>query len=472
LNVRTGGILTVSDGNLSIADRSGSTGNGVKGVVNLSDPGSKIDILGPGADLVLAARTRTATYTQTDGTVSINDTIDVASQSGSSTGTTFNVSGGTITTGTSNGATAGNFFLGRGASVGATVNISGTAVVNVGNRFLMGGTDSPTAPALPTAISTGVVTNQSGGTLNTDADIRVADAFISPTSDATYNLSGTGIINSTTGGLIGRQGTGKFIQTGGTANFNGALSIGNRETATTTTANGLYKISAGTLIITAASPAVALDIAPKGTGEFRLVGDDGTVTVNGDLSVSSTADGNGKLAYEFETGDLLSQINVTGTATFNAGAILALDSANASPTQTSYDLLTAASIVDSGISFSGPAGWAYQIVAGGNGQILRAVQTGPAGVPGDYNNNGTVDAADYVLWRNGGPLQNEIDNPGTVTAADYDAWRANFGKPGSGAGTSTTQVPEPAAGVLILISLMAAARFQLRREARISNPTI
>ena len=27
-----------------------------------------------------------------------------------------------------------------------------------------------------------------------------------------------------------------------------------------------------------------------------------------------------------------------------------------------------------------------------------------AGVLGDYNNNGTVDAADYVLWRNGGPL--------------------------------------------------------------------
>ena len=26
----------------------------------------------------------------------------------------------------------------------------------------------------------------------------------------------------------------------------------------------------------------------------------------------------------------------------------------------------------------------------------------PAGVAGDYNNNGVVDAADYVLWRNGG----------------------------------------------------------------------
>src|SRR3954468_9066969 len=36
----------------------------------------------------------------------------------------------------------------------------------------------------------------------------------------------------------------------------------------------------------------------------------------------------------------------------------------------------------------------------------------PVSVQGDYNNNGVVDAADYVLWRNGGPLQNEVDTPG------------------------------------------------------------
>ena len=59
-----------------------------------------------------------------------------------------------------------------------------------------------------------------------------------------------------------------------------------------------------------------------------------------------------------------------------------------------------------------------------------------AGVLGDYNNNGKVDAADYVLWRNGGPLSNEVDTPGTVNAADYTEWRARFGNPGSGAGSA------------------------------------
>jgi hypothetical protein len=52
------------------------------------------------------------------------------------------------------------------------------------------------------------------------------------------------------------------------------------------------------------------------------------------------------------------------------------------------------------------------------------------GVFGDYNGNGSVDAADYVQWRNGGPLLNEVGGAATLgitDAADYDAWRARFG---------------------------------------------
>jgi hypothetical protein len=76
----------------------------------------------------------------------------------------------------------------------------------------------------------------------------------------------------------------------------------------------------------------------------------------------------------------------------------------------------------------------------------------PQGVPGDYNNNGVVDAADYVLWRKGGQLQNEVDNPGTVNAADYTAWRTRFGNT-SGSGLSAGAVPEPSAILLIVAGL-------------------
>jgi hypothetical protein len=68
------------------------------------------------------------------------------------------------------------------------------------------------------------------------------------------------------------------------------------------------------------------------------------------------------------------------------------------------------------------------------------------GVAGDYNGNGVVDGPDYVLWRHGGPLQNEVDNPGVVDAGDYTEWRARFGNTvGSGSGLgSVSAVPEPA----------------------------
>jgi len=82
--------------------------------------------------------------------------------------------------------------------------------------------------------------------------------------------------------------------------------------------------------------------------------------------------------------------------------------------------------------------------------------SGPAGVAGDYNNNGTVDAADYVLWRNGGPLQNEIATVGSVTPEDYTEWKARFGNvSGSGAGLYSAAVPEPATVLLSLFGLSA-----------------
>jgi serralysin len=54
-------------------------------------------------------------------------------------------------------------------------------------------------------------------------------------------------------------------------------------------------------------------------------------------------------------------------------------------------------------------------------------------LPGDYNNNGTVDLADYVLWRNslgqtGDDLAADGNHNGLIDAGDYDLWRANFGR--------------------------------------------
>jgi hypothetical protein len=85
---------------------------------------------------------------------------------------------------------------------------------------------------------------------------------------------------------------------------------------------------------------------------------------------------------------------------------------------------------------------------------------------GDYNNNGSVDAADYVLWRDGGTLANEAATPNMVTVEDYNEWRARFGN-GLALG-ATTAVPEPAACSLATIALVAVARLR-RREVSLYN---
>jgi hypothetical protein len=51
---------------------------------------------------------------------------------------------------------------------------------------------------------------------------------------------------------------------------------------------------------------------------------------------------------------------------------------------------------------------------------------------GDYDFDLDVDAADYVVWRDGFGGMNDLsadgDGSGVVDAADYAVWRANFGK--------------------------------------------
>jgi hypothetical protein len=76
-------------------------------------------------------------------------------------------------------------------------------------------------------------------------------------------------------------------------------------------------------------------------------------------------------------------------------------------------------------------------------------------VLGDYNGNGAVDAADYVVWRKGGPLQNEGVGVGVVDQEDYTFWRSRFGATsGSGAALGTVGVPEPNTITLFALALL------------------
>ncbi|MEN1679630.1 MAG: hypothetical protein AAGJ46_08550 [Planctomycetota bacterium] len=69
---------------------------------------------------------------------------------------------------------------------------------------------------------------------------------------------------------------------------------------------------------------------------------------------------------------------------------------------------------------------------------------------GDYNGDGTVDAADYTVWRDG--------NSPDSTVAGFTAWADNFG---ATSGAAAGSVPEP--GAAALVTLAAAAGWRRRR---------
>ena len=79
-------------------------------------------------------------------------------------------------------------------------------------------------------------------------------------------------------------------------------------------------------------------------------------------------------------------------------------------------------------------------------------------LPGDYNSNGVVDAADYTRWRDqlgmSVTLVNEnpaATTPGLVDQEDYVYWQSRFGA--TVGNSSTAAVPEPFSWLLVLCAM-------------------
>jgi hypothetical protein len=81
--------------------------------------------------------------------------------------------------------------------------------------------------------------------------------------------------------------------------------------------------------------------------------------------------------------------------------------------------------------------------------------SGPDSIPGDFNHDNIVDAADYVVWRK---------NPaGTYTTTDFNNWLANFGRSAGSGTSSNVAVPEPASRLYLAVGVWAVT-FRPRRE--------
>jgi gluconolactonase len=119
------------------------------------------------------------------------------------------------------------------------------------------------------------------------------------------------------------------------------------------------------------------------------------------------------------------------------------------------------------LKFGGTAGRTLFITAGTS--LFKVDLNVPAPALGDYNGDGLVDSADYIVWRDtlGTAANLSADGNGNriIDATDYDVWRAHFGQSvGSGSANNVNAtVPEPAT---ILLMVFAAAGWCLQRGRR------
>jgi hypothetical protein len=97
-------------------------------------------------------------------------------------------------------------------------------------------------------------------------------------------------------------------------------------------------------------------------------------------------------------------------------------------------------------------------------------------VPFDYNRNGTVDAADYVLWRDTRGSTTELladgDGDGTVDQDDYILWRGHFGAAADSAvgqaavdSPIVKSIPEPPTFAHLVLVAICLAGSSVRRQS-------
>lgn len=87
-------------------------------------------------------------------------------------------------------------------------------------------------------------------------------------------------------------------------------------------------------------------------------------------------------------------------------------------------------------------------------------------LPGDYNDDGSVNLADYTVWRDNLGSNVSLPNDGTpgVTASDYTIWKNNFGAVSSSVSmVSAASVPEPSAVLLLCGAIGAVLVFRTQR---------
>ena len=252
-----------------------------------------------------------------------------------------------------------------------------------------------------------------------------------------------------------------------TQTFSGA----NTYSGTTTVNGGTLRVN-GTHTMDAT---LALPVGDYTVNSGGAIG--GTGTIGSAADPVNIINNGGTIAPGASVGTLTSFGNVTFGA--NAKFDIEVDGANADKLAVTGNLDLSALGNALNVTGTGTGSWVIATYTGSLTGTFESITSGlninygtgtnsqitisgtlSAALIGDYNGNGTVDAADYTVWRNNvgnngsvlGPNR-DPDNSGNVGPDDYASWKQNFGATGPGAGSQSGAVPEPTSLILLLVAV-------------------
>lgn len=194
-----------------------------------------------------------------------------------------------------------------------------------------------------------------------------------------------------------------------------------------------------------------------------FVGVPGSLLVEGDLTI----EGGSVLKIDLGDGGASDKVDVLGSVVLNnAEAEFSYEGVSTLQGGDSFDVLDAAAFVGDFSMVSLPAldpGLMWNL------NQLTVDGTLSVTISGDYNGDGTVDIADYTVWRDSLGVSTAINagadgnGDGMVDAADYLVWTNNFG---ATLPASSAAIPEPSSIALSLLGV-AFIRHSHRRTGRL-----
>ncbi len=267
------------------------------------------------------------------------------------------------------------------------------------------------------------------------------------------------------------------VQSGAVAKVDDGAGLGSAATSVLVESGGLLRLAEGGMFSqsfeVAAEATIELLGADPLSDSARLSGlgqVDGALTMPGTIAPGSSTTLAGSLSFtddltlvesshlEFQLGGATAGVDfasllVTGEALLAGTLDVALTNQFMPTADSSFELLSAAAgvigVFDALLLPALESNLEWSIVYNDFSVRLLIAST-IIFLPGDFNFDGTVDAADYTVWRDGLDI--------TYTLDDFNLWRDHFGQSAGSSvlgASSAGAVPEPA--MLVLVSAIALA---------------